>query len=149
MNFSPEDLEKKIHQTLRSLPERPAPRGLEARVFAELARRAALPWWRRSYLQWPLAIRIAFVALSAAAGAALVLVVRSGDYAAILSALSSPFAWLDTLRSIGTGLLQVGVDLTRSIPPLWLYLAVALIAACYATLVGVGAAAYRAFSPAR
>ena len=38
-----EKLERAIHQTLRALPPRRAPRSLEDRVFAELARRAALP----------------------------------------------------------------------------------------------------------
>lgn len=44
-----EKLERLIHRTLRDLAPRRAPRTLEARVFAELERRAALPWWRQSY----------------------------------------------------------------------------------------------------
>jgi hypothetical protein len=149
MHFSLEDLEKKIHQTLRSLPDQPAPRSLEDRVFAALARQAALPWWRRSYLQWPLAIRIAFVVVDAAAFAALILVVRSGALAHLLSPVNQDFQWFGSLRLAGAGLLQAGVDATRSIPSLWLYATLATVAACYATLVGVGAAAYRAFSPSR
>lgn len=43
-NLSPQDLEKLIHQTLRALPDRKAPRSLEHRVLAAIAARQALPW---------------------------------------------------------------------------------------------------------
>ena len=72
MPISPEEIEKRIHQALLALPEIPAPPGLEERVLAELARRARLPWWRRSYAHWPVAVRAGFLALSGAAAAVLV-----------------------------------------------------------------------------
>jgi len=153
MNPSPEDLEKLIHKALRALPEQSAPQGLESRVFAELARRAALPWWRRSYLQWPLAVRVGFVILSAAACAALIgawiLIGRSGALAQVASQFGQDFQWLAVARSVGSSLLQAGAEIVRSVPPLWFYAALAALAACYATLAGVSAAAYRAFSPTR
>ena len=40
-HHDPEKLERAIHETLRALPPRRAPRTLEARVLAELERRAA------------------------------------------------------------------------------------------------------------
>ena len=50
---------------LRNLPDRKAPAGLEARVLAEISRRAALPWWRKSFAHWPVAVRLGFLILSA------------------------------------------------------------------------------------
>jgi hypothetical protein len=153
MNPSPDELEKRIHRTLRALPERQAPQSLENRVLAELSRRAALPWWRRSYLQWPLAMRAGFVVLSTAAGATLIWVMygirSSGELAEIAAHVSQHFQWLAIAQAVGASLIQAGGDLARAIPPLWLYTGLGVLAACYATLAGVGAAAYRAFFPTR
>ncbi|MBI3885017.1 MAG: hypothetical protein HY302_04730, partial [Opitutae bacterium] len=46
--MTPEELEQIVHQNLRALPPRRAPRTLGARVLAELERRRALAWWHRS-----------------------------------------------------------------------------------------------------
>jgi hypothetical protein len=37
---------------------------LEARVYCEIERRAALPWWRLSFAHWPLFARAAFLVMS-------------------------------------------------------------------------------------
>src|SRR5476649_1202935 len=63
---SHEKLEQLIHRTLREQPARRAPRSLEQRVLAELERRAALPWWRRSFAHWPLPARAGFLVICAA-----------------------------------------------------------------------------------
>ncbi len=62
---SAEKLEQTLSRALRDLPLRRAPASLEMRVANELARRAALPWWRASFANWPAAARIAFVLLCA------------------------------------------------------------------------------------
>lgn len=56
-------LERLLDRTLRGLPVRRAPATLESRVLAELARRAALPWWRRSFVHWPQAARAVFASM--------------------------------------------------------------------------------------
>ena len=150
MNPSPDrdaKLERLIHRTLRDLPRRLAPGTLEARVLAELERRAALPWWHKSYAHWPVAVRGAFLAGTAAIAAAFVMALFAMLHgvapAQLAAAAADRFAWLAGVR----GLLSAGAGaagaIWRSIPPLWLYGAFAFIAACYATLLGVGAAAYR------
>ena len=63
-----ERLEQLTTAALRELPLRRAPRTLEARVFAELERRAAQPWWQSSYTQWPMLMRLLFVLASIATG---------------------------------------------------------------------------------
>src|ERR1700761_4646104 len=62
-----------LNQTLRGLPLRKAPLSLEARVLNELARRAAMPWWRASFSGWPVAARVGFVLACAGLIAATIL----------------------------------------------------------------------------
>jgi hypothetical protein len=147
MNHSPNDhekLERLIQQTLRGLPARRAPLTLEHRVFAELGRRAALPWWHKSYAFWPEPVRAVFFVLSAAvaafAVAALFALTRGGVGT---EAASEAVAQLAGTR----GILGVVVDKTMmifyAIPTLWLYSGIALVVSCYVTLIGIGAVAYR------
>jgi hypothetical protein len=136
-NEPDELLERMLDQTLTALPLRPAPASLEARVLRELQRRAALPWWRRSFAHWPLPARGAFLALCAMSiGLAL-----QGAAAAVDVVHS--FAWA---RDAGI-LLISGANLAASLAhaalPGWLYGAIAVIALLYAFLFGLGAAVYR------
>ena len=58
-------LEQRVHVLLRDLPNRRAPRSLEQRVMAEIARLSALPWWRKSFGHWPVAARAGFILVCA------------------------------------------------------------------------------------
>ena len=150
MKSSPEDLEKFIHRALRELPDRPAPRTLESRVLAEIERRAALPWWRQSYAHWPVSMRGAFLILSALAAAVLiaglVLLVRRPEAAIVAGALTERFGAILVLRSLAQAASQTINGVIHVIPSWWLYGALAAIGVCYATVIGVGAAAYRVIS---
>ncbi len=147
MKPSPEELEKLIHQTLRSLPDRRAPRSLEARVLAAIAERASLPWWKQSYAQWPLAVRCAFLVISGAiaklAIMATVWVMSGAEGAQLAHTVAAEFAWVSRLNAAVTSLGDFGALLLRSIPPVWLYGSLAGFALVYATLFGLGATAYR------
>jgi hypothetical protein len=121
-NESPEALERLLDRTLHELPLRRAPFTLESRVLGELERRAALPWWRRSFAYWPLLARAAFlvicgglIRLAFLAGATTVAGVRSLSWA----------------------------SLARTEPPTWAYEGIAVCAVLYAVLFGLGAAVYR------
>lgn len=145
---NPEDLEKFIHQTLRALPERRAPRSLENRVLAAIALRQALPWWRQSFAHWPLAARGAFLAVSAVLAAVLLACFfrASGLVEAETGALmAGPLAMAGKISAIFGGVSSFFGVMMRSIPSLWLYSALAVVAALYAVFFGLGAAAYRSF----
>jgi hypothetical protein len=143
---SHEQLARAIDQTLRALPPRRAPFSLEQRVRAEIARRAALPWWRRSFAGWPLPVKAAFLTLSAAMICALVVV--SGALPRPGGALAAPLAWLDAGLAIARAIGGAGETVLRSLPPLWLYGGLAFCAAAYAALMGLGAATWRHFKSA-
>lgn len=141
-------LERLVHQTLRELPPRRAPRALEERVLAEVARRAALPWWRKSFLHWPLAARALFVVAAlfvaklAISGA--VWVFSGLDMAQYRVLFATELGWLESARTVGHAISTSLDVIGRNIPSLWLYGAVAFCAAAYAAVFGLGAAAYRA-----
>lgn len=118
------ELERRVHGLLRSLPERSAPPSLENRVCAEIARRAARPWWRRSYSFWPAAARCAFI------------------FTAIASAASIVWAF-QALTEDAREMAQVIGGL---IPPYLIVGALAALAVCYAVLARLGLAAYRTYS---
>jgi hypothetical protein len=123
---------------------------MEARILAELSRRAALPWWRKSYAYWPAAIRASFFVGSAVAAALLVVGLitlgRSVGAQNLAGGVSQPFAWLGTARDVIASMNTSIRSLIGSIPPVWLYGTVGTIIFCYAALAAISAAAYRALS---
>jgi hypothetical protein len=138
-------LERLIDRTLRQLPSRPAPPTLEARVLRELARRAALPWWRQSFAYWPSAARAVFASTCIALGG---IALAAGGWAAgevnalhASSALSAPSArpLLTLLGALG----DLAVSLAHVVPAQWLYDGIAASVALYAALFGLAIAAYR------
>lgn len=142
-----EQFERLIHRTLRDLPPRNAPRSLERRVLAEIERRAALPWWRKSFAHWPGAARIAFIVLSAGL---VVLILTLGvrmmagfDATAFKDAFAQERTWLENGASVVRAITDFFDIMLRNIPPLWLYAVGAFLATMYFTLFGLGAAAYR------
>jgi hypothetical protein len=149
MKPSNEDIESLVHRSLSEIPDRRAPRTLEGRVLAELHRRASLPWWRKSYAHWPAFARGAFFVVSAGFAAAVVAVlfnlIRGAGMAEMGGAVSQRLGSLALAQSLWNLAWQTGETILRSIPPLWLYGSLALLALCYATVVGVGATAYRVF----
>lgn len=144
---NPDDLERFVDQALRGVGQRQAPRTLESRVLAELARRAALPWWRRHFAHWPLAaqaafliasigfVRLAFVAVTWAFAAA---------HLAHLTDLSTQLmVWIGTGAHLASTLTDLAVSLVGRIPSQWLYAGLVFGALLYGALFGLGAVGYR------
>lgn len=150
MKPSPEELENLIHHTLTSLPPRRAPHTLEERVLTAIAMRRALPWYRQSFAHWPMVARI--LLLVACAGIAKLLLLlglwtlAGFETAPLAPVVARELAWLAQLRAVGASFLNLGELFFRTVPATWLYAALAVLAGCYAALVGVGAAAYRTFA---
>lgn len=57
-------LEELTGRLLRQQPLRKAPASLEARVLAEIGRRAGRPWWRQGISAWPPTGRAALIGVS-------------------------------------------------------------------------------------
>jgi hypothetical protein len=58
-----QQLEQMISRELKSLPELDAPDSLTDRVLAAIERRVEVPWYCRSWEAWPVALRLASLAL--------------------------------------------------------------------------------------
>jgi hypothetical protein len=147
MKPSPEQLEQMIHRTLKSLPNRPAPRSLESRVLAAIEARASLPWWKQSFSHWPLAARGVFlVAATAVVALFLFATVRATagfSHSELANSFSTRFSQLESLNQMARQAGSVCLRWVGQIPALWLYAALAGLASVYATLFGIGATAYR------
>ena len=145
-------LEAAVHRILRSAPERTAPASLEQRVMAEIARRAALPWWRKSFAHWPGLVRALFLALGGLAAAAVVyaayLAAHSAGASQISQGISGAYAWILVGRDVAAAASMRLKTFASSLPPYLLYGGAATIAICYATVGALGAAAFRALRPA-
>jgi hypothetical protein len=139
-----------IHRALRSLPGRAAPAALEARVMAEISRRAALPWWRQSFARWPLPARAVFLAASIVA-AALVIALGIGvlspaapaESAAAATGALPPASFPSALQTAWDALASVFGKLIPPSSRLWFHAALGVAAAAYAGLLAFGGAAYR------
>jgi len=138
-------LERQIDRALRGLAPRRAPRSLESRVIAELARRAALPWWRRRIPQWPPAARVAFIAVCGgvirlawpATGWAI------AEFGALRCCGTPSLAWIHYGVAAVSGAAQVLNVIASALPMSWIAGGLMFAAMLYAALFGIGAVAYR------
>ncbi|OIR06332.1 hypothetical protein GALL_115220 [mine drainage metagenome] len=140
-------LETLIHQTLRSLPERQAPRTLELRVLNSIAARRTLPWWRQSYTHWPMPARLGFAGASVALAAAILVYGSLGvaGLARMFGALCSCVLPLKAVLGAAGSFGHLATTLFDRIPALYLYGGLGAIVLFYVALFGLGTTAYRAF----
>lgn len=136
-NESPEALERLLDHALHELPLRQAPPTLESRVLRELARRAALPWWRRSFAHWPLLARAAFLVVCGG----LIRVAFLGGVTAVAGVRS--LSWAREIGAITAAAANLAALLAHTAPPTWVYEGIAACALLYVVLFGLGAAVYR------
>lgn len=146
-------LERLVNNALRDLPARRAPSSLELRVKAEISRRAALPWWRKSFAYWPAPARGAFVTVSIAVVAlaffGLSKLSGSGALQPVQSRIATDLHWVQVARALLDTATHAAEAIIGSISPLWLYGGAAVVVCLYLALFGLGAAAYRTLYSAR
>lgn len=138
MNDRDEKLERLIAGALSGLPPRRAPAELERAVFEELARRAALPWWRRGFAQWPIAARTGFVVVCMLLVAGLSLTSGFAQQAGMQT-----LSWAQPLVGLVVTIGSTATLVASLVPPLWIYLILSFGALLYLSLFGLGALAYR------
>lgn len=136
-----------ITRTLRDQPLLRAPQSLELRVLADIEARAAAPWWKQSFLRWPLPARGVFVlaslgAVKGAVDASMWLVDRLRGVR-VPGAITEPVASLHTLAEVASSLSDAGSAVLQGIPLYWVYAAAIAAVTLYGALVGLGAVAYR------
>jgi hypothetical protein len=144
---SPEHIERLIGDILKDQPLRAAPRTLEQSVLAKIASREAMPWWRNSFLHWPLAARMLFVLLClglvklAVTGARML--VAGVQSQPVVETIAKPLSWAETTAGLFSKTIQLAAIVLNAIPSHWLYIGLALAATLYIALLVLGATAYR------
>jgi len=137
------ELEKFIHQQLRKLPEHDAPVNLVANVFAALAARGNLPWWKQPFTYWPKNTQgILFAALSLIFVAVVYLAWRPAEAINVttLAERASSFAWIGRMvESLGGTALAV----VRGLSWQWFAAISMVFLILYAACVATGFALYR------
>lgn len=135
-------LERLAHRALRELPPCRAPAGLEARVLAEIERRAKQPERPTGIAHWPASARALLIA-GCVLCAALVWLVMPRLYGAMMYALSAAGV-ADVIDGLsGTirmfvGLAGLAARLVRMIPKDWLFGGLFVISVAYAALIALG-----------
>jgi hypothetical protein len=119
---------------LRAQPLRPAPETLQARVMAAIERRDRRRG-QQGFQRWSLSGRVAFIALASVTAK---LVVEL-----LLWLLGSVGPLHMPRMPLASTLLEAGLAIANHVPSLWLYGAIALLAAVYGGLFGIGTAVYR------
>jgi hypothetical protein len=141
--------EQVVNLVLRNLPLRRAPDTLAPRVLREMGRRAAHPFWKRGFSQWPPSARIAFAALC------IVLVgltLLDGSWAIVMRTVNdigvSSMSRVQPMIAAIASARDLAQIFARMIPTAWLSIGIAAAGALYAALFGLGAVAYRVlYSP--
>src|SRR6185312_6050825 len=145
--MTPEELEKFVHQQLRALPSHRAPHSLESRVLAALERQAGIPWYHKSWSYWPAFVRMAFLVLAIGATAGFVVAFYFGfndvNASGVVAQAGEKLSFFTQIYHVATWIAGLATQVFASIPSIWLYGALALVAALYGTFLGIGAAAYR------
>jgi hypothetical protein len=148
MSDNDDKLERIIRQATQGLPLRRAPRSLESRVLAELQHRAARPWWRKSFVHWPVLARIGFVVSSAGIAQLIYLLGIWGtagfETAHFRTAFVQQFAWVERGLTVFHAIGSFIEIMLRNIPAVWFYGVLGFFGVLYLALFGLGAAAYKA-----
>ena len=135
-----ERLERLMSEVLREQPPLQAPASLEARVFEQLAARRALPWWRKSFAHWPATARLGFMVASAGFVKLAFMITNLLSAGASGKSLAVSFAPEIAVARIAP---TVFATLADSVPSVWLYAAIGVVAIAYFMFFGIGALAYR------
>jgi hypothetical protein len=144
-------LAKFVDKLCKKQPLRTAPTTLQARVMRELQLRAALPWWRRSFVNWTVSLQVLFVVAALLAAKLMLLI---GDWASVHWVSSAVAATKSSSLVSGMGAMltitrHVSEQLFDMVPISFVYGVVLVIAALYLVLFGIGVTTYKTLYAAR
>ena len=136
------DWVRKLDEQLRQLPDREAPHTLAPRVMAAIQARARLPWWRRTWWNWPPAAQLLSLLLcSGLLGLLTYLAMRTGDVHVAGRVASQAVSWSAPFQGALSALGALGhaaVILSRQLSTLAWVAAGAACAVFYLACMGLG-----------
>jgi hypothetical protein len=142
-----QQLAERIDCELKALPERQAPPALAGRILSSVTRRAARPWYRRSWQAWPAPVQAASVPVLLALGGGLCWAVFAlARTVAAIPALQNLAANAAGLRVIWRTLSVLGdaaILCCRQVGPTVFASVFAALFLVYATCIGLGTLSLR------
>jgi hypothetical protein len=139
-NIPPDpELEQRISTLLSAQPQRHAPASLQRRVLTAISQRRAAPWWQRSFPQWPLAARLAF--LTASFGVAVLAILATP---LLRHSVQPRLTWMPAVLQLARTAYDTSAVVLHAIPQTWIEVAAAFAALLYLATFALGATAYRA-----
>jgi hypothetical protein len=130
-------VEQLVRRALQDLPSRQAPHSLQTRVLATVNRRERT-WWQRPFAAWPLPARVAFAVCCAT-------MAKLSIDGSMWLLNSTPSVWQFESSTFAAwhALAAAHATLIASIPTLWWYSVLAIIATACGGVFALGAVAYR------
>jgi hypothetical protein len=135
-------LEAAIERELKRLPELPAPQTLISRVMSSIASQAALPWYRQSWVMWPMPLRavslVVLVAISGAICFASWKLTQAESFLAVIHQINGWFAGANSLWNALNAVLGVGLMLIKKLGTGFIIATLLAVAMGYAMCIGLG-----------
>jgi len=135
-------LEHAIERELKALQELPAPASLISRVMSALERQATLPWYRRSWVMWPVGLRAVSLGLLVAMfGGVCFASWKITQMQGFLTMVDHVNLWsssANTLWSALNSVLSVGVLLIKKLGTAFIVAGLLSVAMGYAMCIGLG-----------
>jgi hypothetical protein len=140
-------LEAAISRELKALPELAAPTALASRVMAAIEQRTRVPWYRRSWQTWPVALQAAsLVVLLTLFGGLCYGGWELSQAEATTLALHRVGGWFSGLNVIGNTfnvLLNAAVVVVKKLGTGFIVTGLIIVCLGYALCVGLGTVYYR------
>ncbi len=135
-------LEQWVDRELKALPELEAPATLSRRVLQAIDARARLPWYRRAWQDWPLAIQAVSLASLTAVFAGICVgslpLVSAGRNSMVASQLSKGVSVLNALWHMVDAVFAGLVIAIKNFGTVYLVAALAAMAFSYVACVALG-----------
>lgn len=136
-------LESLIHRKLKGLPEMDAPAGLVPSVLAKIQARAEKRWWQGAWWTWPIAARLAAIALLLGIMAGIAVILPQLSFELSIPWLDRAFNLIAQIFDLGVTLLDSAFLVLGSINAFLLWGVAAVVAITYVGFIGLGTLLYR------
>lgn len=140
-------LEREIDRELKSLPELSAPGTLARRVMTAIEQRHELRWYNQPWPSWPLALRVAALALLLTMFGGLCVaswqLTKAAGVSAAAQEVADLFSGLATLWNIVNVLLGAVVVVFKHLGTVFIIACGLIVGIGYAVCVGLGTACVR------
>ena len=135
-------LEKAIERELTALPEIPAPGTLIARVMSRLESQAARPWYQRTWMMWPVGLRVASLVVLMAMFAGLCVagwkITQAQAFLGLVNQANLWFHDANTLWSTLNSLVNLCVMLISKLGTTFIIAGLLVMAMGYTMCIGLG-----------